>query len=494
MTGHAQSGPRVFLSRPGVAAGGVFLFALVLTLVAQRGGVRLSFDSFYYIEYAKELRHRLPDSFGQSWPYGWPLIGSAGGLVGLRAYTALVLGAATGVLTLLVLSARLLAQEGAAPARMWLTLGTGAGSFLLTVLVSGVFSEVPFAAVLLGLAFCLTRWPQRGAIIASGILAVAALSLRYAGGLAFVLLFVWLWQDRKNLRQGGRLSFALGWVVAAALLAALLLFWNRQVTGHFSGGMPRASVPPGEWPGIAADLGWALPTALGGFFARDLLGFGTALRVPVGLLLSVLLILTGVAALYRHSRTDRVLGGLIVTYLAGLVVLRCHSEFDALHNGRMLFPVLFPLLLVAGRLPLPPAVFTTTCGLVLVLNVALCLRGASLAVGADVRAALPHLSAIDPSERILVNEHALTLSALIDVPVRRLAAPALPPRGERPPPPPARYIVMAAAPADRRGGTAGLEPADRQEIVRLLDNGYRETLTTPSLVVLQLIPDRSARP
>ena len=82
----------------------------------------------------------------------------------------------------------------------------------------------------------------------------------------------------------------------------------------------------------------------------------------------------------------------------------------------------------------------------------------------------------------------------IDDPVRLLAAPTLAPRWERHPPPPARYVVMAAATADRRGTTAGLEPADRREIVRLLDNGYRETLTTPSLVVLQLMPDRPARP
>lgn len=472
-----------------------FVLFLFLIGMAHRGGVRLSFDSYYYVEYAKEFRHRLPDCFGQSWPYGWPLLGAGGGLLGLGAYQALVATGAASVLTLLILAARFLAQQDASVLTTGLTLATGAGSFLLTVLVGGVFSEVPFAAVLLALVYSLTRWPHPAAIVASGTLALAALSLRYAGGLALPFLALWLWLDRPHLRSARRLPLAVGTLAATFALAGLLLLWNRAVTGHFSGGVPRAPVPPGEWIGIAADFGWALPTALGGFFARDLLGFGTVLRVPVGLLLLAAAGLAGALSAWPgRSRVDRALGGLIVLYLAGLVTLRCHSHFDALHNGRMIFPVLFPLLLVAGRLPLPRGVFVSACALTVALNAALCFRGASLALNADVRAAVPLLTGVSRPDRILVNEHARTLSAYVDGPIRLIGDPLLFASEAKLAASPAPFVVIAARPEGRTGRAAKLAENEQLEVTRLIDAGYQAVLTTSSLVVLRHPPSPSVNP
>lgn len=486
MTKQTQLSPTRSAYPPGMLVAGAFCLFVVLTLIAQRGGIRLSFDSYYYVEYAKEFRHRLPDRFGQSWPYGWPLVGASGGLLGLGAYPTLVAAGGASVLVLLLLSARLLMQLGAGALDVGLTLAAGAGSFLLTVLVCGVFSEVPFAAVLLALAYTLTRWPNPGAIVMSGGLALAALSLRYAGGLALLLPALWLWTERASLRSVHRLPLALGTLVATFGLAGLLLLWNRAVTGHFYGGGLLPKVPPAEWIGVAADLGWALPTAIGGFFLRDLLGFDTILRVPFGLLLlSAAGLGGGLAARPGRSRIDRALGCLILVYLVGLVTLRCRGQFDALHNGRMIFPVLFPLLLVGGRLLRPRWIFQTACVLAVALNAVLCFRGASLALNADVRAAVPLLAGVTRPDRILVNEHARSLSAHVEAPVRLLGDPFLFASEAKPDATAAAYVVIASRPEGRTGLPAPLSAADRIEINRRLDAGYEAVLSTSSLVVLR---------
>jgi len=388
-----------------------------------------------------------------------------------------------------------LADSAASPLAAWVTLAAGNCTFLLTVLVSGVFSEVPFAAILLALVLSLSRWPARGAILASALLALGALMLRYAGALAFLLLVLWIWCERQELRTHRRLILALGAAVTAGLLAAALLLWNRQVTGYFSGDVSRTPVSLADWPRIAADLGWALPTAVGGILARDLLGFGTFVRLPVGWLMLALLLLAGVvSATDRNNRLNRALGALVLIYLVGMVALRCHGHFDDLHNGRMIFPVLVPLFLLTVRRSLPPGVWIGFCTLTLSLNLALCLRGASLGIGADVRPALPHLAAAGPDDIILINEPARSLAALVDVPVRRLASPTLTRREERSSRPRARHIVIAAAPTDRAGTTAPLDADGQQEVARWLNRGYREIFKSPTLVVLQMTGPSSPPP
>ena len=149
---------------PAQRRGAAFLaFSLftVFALVAQRGGVRLSFDSYYYMEYAKQFRLHPPESFGSAWPFGWPLLGSATGVLGLSAYQGLLICAWLSILGLIVMVAGVLAWDKLGLAAGVLVLGSGAGTFILTALVSGVLSEVPFALSLLAFALCLA--PAGGA-------------------------------------------------------------------------------------------------------------------------------------------------------------------------------------------------------------------------------------------------------------------------------------------------------------------------------------------
>lgn len=477
----------VDLTLPAPRGHGVWLalagFGL-LALLAQRGGVRLSFDSYYYVEHAKEFRHHWPASFGDSWPYGWPLVGAAGGLVGAGAYPTLLVAALVSVGVLLHVCRRLLPGTLGVGGGL-LVLGAGAGSFSLTVLCVGVFSEVPFAAVLLTLTLCLSRWPQPGAILGSAGLAVLALTLRYAGGLALVLWAGWLVWEWRSLRSAGRLPLALASGLTAALVAAGLLLWNRAVTGSFSGDSQRGSVDPAAWPGIASDLGWALPTACGGHFLRDLLGFATAARLPLGLGLLALPLLLGLAACVGgKSREGRAVGVLIVIYLAGLVALRCLSQFDDLHSGRMIFPVFFPLLIAGAWLPRGRPWFLGGCGLLILLNTALCVRGASLEIGAGVRPAVPLVSSTRWPAAIMVSDEALTLSAHVAAPVRRLDPAQLAAAGES-----VRFVVLAAAPADRQGRPGTMNPAWEALTERLLADGrHVARLRTPALIVLERLP------
>lgn len=461
-----------------------FGFFMLLTCVAHRGGVRLSFDSYYYVEYAKEFRRHVPDSFGQSWPFGWPLLGATGGLVGLSAYHTLLACAVLSVLVLLHLAAGLLPWADLGGTGGLLVLSAGVGTYSLAAMLAGVFSELPFAAVLLAMAFSLSRWPRPTALLSSALLALAALALRYAGGLAFVLLAVWLVADLRRLREAGKLPLALACAGGASLVAASLLWWNHTVTGGFSGGMPRGDVPFGTWPGIVSDLGWSLPAMCGGHVARMLLGFWSPLRLPLGWLLFALLFFLGLAAWRRAgSRESRALAALLLVYLTGLVMLRWRHQFDDLHNARMLFPVFIPLLVVAAGLPVLRRYLPAGCALMLALNTALCLRGASLEIAADVRPAVPLVAAVRWPASIMVNDAAFTLSALVDAPVNRLDVATL--LSPQPPAWPTDYIVLAAPSVDRSGRTGPMDPEAVRLIASLLASGrYTALLRSPELVVL----------
>lgn len=460
-----------------------FGFFLLLAGVAHRGGVRLSFDSYYYVEYAKEFRRHCPDSFGQSWPYGWPLLGSAGGLVGLGAYPSLLVCAALSVLGLLHLQAGLLPWKDLGGGGGLLVLGASVGTFSLAAMLAGVFSELPFATVLLALALCLSRWPQPAALVSSALLALAALALRYAGGLAFVLLAAWLAVDFRRLREAGKLPLAVACLGGAGLAAAGLLWWNHTVTGGFSG-PPRGDVPYWAWPGIASDLGWALPTMCGGHLLRMTLGFWSPFRLPLGWLLLGALILLGFVAWRRAgSRESRALAALLVVYLIGLVLLRCLHPFDDLHNARMLFPVFVPLLIIASGLPALRRWLPAGCAALLALNTALCLRGASLEIAADVRPAVPLVAAARWPAHIMINEAARTLSAYVDAPVRRLDPVALLSGSTRDGP--TDYVVLAAPALDRSGRPGPMDLPTNRLVDELLANGrYTALHRTPALVVL----------
>lgn len=465
------------------AALAAFVVFCLLCLLAQRHGVRLSFDSYYYVEYAKEFRQHLPQSFGTAWPFGWPLLGSVAGVLGLSAYHGLLAWSVASVAGLFLLARPLVPWEQIGLVGGGLLL-SAMGTFAFTTVVAGVLSETSFAFVLLAFACCLGRWPEPRAIVFSAGLALAAFCLRYAGGLAFVMLFVWGLFQLGQLRATGRLPLALLAGATASAIAAGLLAWNIAATGGLVSNHPIVRPSPTHWLGIASDFGWSLPSLLGAHGLLQVLGFTSAARLSVGLALAAGMITVGWLGWRRARRPEiRALGFLVVGYTIGLIVLRCFNEFDDLYSARMFVPLLMPCFLLGGWLVPAPKVVVAACTGVLVLNVGLCSRGASQQVSADVRSAVSIVAAARSDELIAINDPAVTLSAQVTQAVVR--APGMPdPRWSK-----VRYVVIAAVPLDREGQSSVFPATGSQLVAALLASGRFQTrLHDSQVIVLEQLP------
>lgn len=448
--------------------------ALAAGWLTHAGRVRVPFDSYFYIEFAKQFRGSAPGSFGSAWPYGWPLLGAATGLAGLSAYHGLLLLAAAAWAGLLAIVAKISpwAHPETVPGTFWLlALGTTAAALQF---VAAVFSEVPFALALLGFALALARGPNRAAIVAACGLALAAFSIRYIGALCFLLLagHLWLLYRRGAATRGAMLA-----VASTLATGCALLLWNRIATGHWSGQPRGASEPVGAWLGIAADFGWSLPTLVIGLRGRELLGFGSAAGTVVGLVsLGAIVVLA-----WRGVRDQRplhaALGAVVLAYSLAMIALRCIGQFDALHNARTALPILAPLLILTAPLLRHRAFVVVPLGW-LALNAAFLTRGPNLAASADVSAAMPALRGLGATEFVSANDEARTLAALLRQRVRRIESTEDAARVDH-----GSAVILAAAPDGPGAGT--LADSWREFARDLLQSGnYRLAHDTPSMIVL----------
>jgi hypothetical protein len=279
--------------------------------------------------------------------------------------------------------------------------------------------------------------------------------------------------------DGGRPRLAWIAVTCAAGVSLALLAWNKSAMGYWSGHPRGGAAPIAQWPEIAADLGWSMPSLLGGLGLRDVLGFGTMLRLPLGLFMLGCLFWLGGRAFFFTSGLRRALGATILVYAMGMVLLRWAGEFDALHNARTALPLAAPAVLLLAHLL--PKGWPTIAALValLGLNLGLASRGASLEVAADVRPALPWTRNLRAGAIVSVNDPARTLAAHLDCAVQRLPAPA----GIDP----ARcgdVVVLASSPVNREGLAGALDPRWNLAANGLRERGYTMVLETPSLLVL----------
>lgn len=447
--------------------------------LSHAGRLRLSFDGYYYVELAKLFRHTLPESFGNAWPFGWPVLGAATGIFGVGAYQGLLACAAASWIGLLVLLARLWPWADTGRATGMLTLCALGTLFPVTVLVTGVFSEVPFAFAMLVFACGLAAWPRRSAIVLACAAALFAFTIRYAGALLLLLAGLWLLMNPVRGVDGRRPRLAWIAVTCAAGIGLALLAWNKTATGYWSGHPRGAAAPISQWPEIAADLGWSMPSLIGGLGLRDVLGYGTILRVPLGLLMLGCLFWLAARAFVTTGGLRRALGAAIMVYAMGMVLLRWMGEFDALHNARTALPLAAPAVLLLAHLP--QRTWPTVAALIAVLgmNLGLAWRGASLEVAADVRPALSWTGKLGADATVSVNDPARTLAAHLDCAVQRLPAPA----GIDP----ARcgdVVVFAASPVNRQGLAGSLDPLWRSVATRLREAGYAAVLDTPGMIVL----------
>ncbi|HUJ43399.1 MAG TPA: hypothetical protein VLW52_07310 [Opitutaceae bacterium] len=458
------------------------LVAVSLAALLYRQGPLLTFDGYHYCEFAKQYATSWPQSFGNHWPCGYPLLGGLLGRLGFSAFAALCSLSLLALTSLIVLGNRYARNlPGGA-----LVLCGLAATPVIGVQLFGNLTELPFAAALLGLAAALNACDRWVAWWIAAACALLALSIRYAGVLAYAALWTWLALEARRLHERGILRSAVIAVSCATAVAAGLLLWNLRATGYLSGAPRGAAEKLGlaAWPVHTAQLGWSPLSALmlGGL--RDRAGADSLLGLTTGGLLS----LTGaVLCLWAWARPRLpwipAMACVAFFYGAGMTVLRSTGTFDSLYNGRVFLPALFPLGLVAGAQFSGrwPRLVAGACVLLLAAGAASAARGLSREIGGDVHGALPLLrDRMRADDRLQINDQAFAVAAYFPQRTFRTwpetwrAAAA------------ERFLVVAAEPVDRRG-TPGVVPrAWRDLAVRLVAQGtHRWLLDTPGLLVVE---------
>ncbi len=455
------------------------LLALGLTVVAAREGRLLTFDGYHYVELAKRFAHEWPDRFGNHWPFGWPLAAGLVARASVPAYWALIGLSIASLVTLLAAAALPLRHH---PARWLLLAAVAAAPVLVPQLISGL-TELPFAAVLLVLALCLAHWPSRCALWGSAVCAVLALGLRYAGLVALAMLAVNLVARWRALRDAGRLGEALAAWLAASLTSGLLLGWNILKSGQASGA--ERGHPPGlmALPLELASYGWSLPSALVSGGLRDRIGADSPLGLVIGGACFAAIAGLCVWSWFRpRSDYSRSLALVALGYSAGMGVLHCIGDFDALHNARTFLPALVPLaLLLAEWLRTHRGWLCVLCVIPVTAGVVASARGISREIGGDVRPAVaPLRSRLAATDHIAINDYAMSLSAYFPQATDRLHAQHWAERPER------AFLVAAGKPADRAGGGATV-PGDWVDLAeRLVSTGrYRYLVRERGLIALE---------
>lgn len=457
--------------------------AIALTCLAFRAGRLLTFDGYYYCELAKRYVTEWPDRFGFHWPLGFPMAGALLARVGLPPYLALVLVSAAGLAGWLFVAGKILGDH---PLRLLVLLTLGAAPIVAPQL-GGVLTELPFAALLLALAFGLARWPARSALFGSGAVLVLALSVRYAGILAFAVMLVWLVVQARELHAAGRLRTAIvAWVLACAL-AGLLLATNVVKSGSLSGATDRGSPGLAELPLQIADFGWSAPSAFIAGGVRDLVNPDSAAGLALGTsFFAALMALCALGWWRPASKFSRPLALLTVGYSTGMPVLRCISSFDALYNARTFLPVLAPVVLLAvEQLGARRTWITMTCLAVIATGTTAALRGISRQIGADVGAAVGSIrDHLQPGDEIAINENTFAVSAYL-APVTRLHRDPL---GLLELSAPERWVIIAGKPTDRHGGGGDCPPAWADSCALLVAQGkFRYLVQTAKLIALERV-------
>jgi len=204
-----------------------------LALIAYRGIPRIGFDSHYFLEYAKEFRHRFPRSLGSDWPYGYPLLGAAVSRLGLSVFASMLTVLAVGLFAIWKL---LWPVIDSALGRGGLTAGviaSLAAASILPIEFGGLRSEIPFAALYLATVIALAEWPAPHSIVAASLAAMLSFLIRYAGVLTLGVLIawtIWRWSDLARERRRGLAAAA---VAGAVCVCALLMLSNYLVLRGF---------------------------------------------------------------------------------------------------------------------------------------------------------------------------------------------------------------------------------------------------------------------
>jgi hypothetical protein len=456
--------------------------AIALTILTYRAGRIITFDGYHYVEFAKKFATEWPDRFGNHWPFGWPLAGGLLGRIGRSGYDSLLSLSLLSTIGLLFATARALPAD---PRRIAVLLGLAATP-VIAPQFGGVLTELPFATALMGLGVLLAHWPHRGALWGAAGCAVLALTIRYAGLVALAMIgthLVFRWQA---LRASRRLGEALASLAVAGVVSGALLAWNVIQTGHASG------AGRGNSPGLGAifsefaSFGWSAPSAMIAGGLRDRLGPESLIGIGLGAAIFLALAaLCTISWLRPRSAYSQPLAIVALGYAVGMAVLHCIGEFDALYNARTFVPALAPVLvLLAERLSERRLLLVTLMVGLSLAGIAAAVRGISREIGGDVAPAAAALRPLlRPGDRIVINDHAMSLGIYLPQPTERIAASGWQESASR------TFIVTSGKPQDRHGNGAVVSSDWVALAARLVESArYRYLINTPSLIVLAPLP------
>jgi hypothetical protein len=397
----------------------VFLFIIMVSMVWSRGRLPLGNDSFCYLEWTKRFMAKPPDRFGDWWPFGYPLLGSILGRLGIPPFHALIMISALAYASISALFIWALGKGNISPRITLLIIAACCLAPAVPLLVTTPMSEPLFAALLFGMAICLGYWPNRLAIFGAMLMMLCAFCVRYAGVFAFSLIPCYALLVRKSLLETRTLRFAASSWIVCLVVASTLCYTNYRVFGRFTGPQPVGKENPLTLPFHFADLGYG---GLGVLFSggarllkRWAEGVGPLFSLSIGWA-----VMLGVCFLlfqgWRRASTPFVRPMVIVAsaYLLAIAVLRSITPFDNLDTPRTFVPAVFPLAFVF--ISLYSVIFKKfitimACGIIC-FGITLAWRGMSLAVNPDVSIIANELkSRLDPNDTIVVDDCAIALAA-----------------------------------------------------------------------------------
>jgi hypothetical protein len=404
----------------------------------------------------------------------------------LPAYESLCLVSLVALAGLVLLSARFARQIPYGT----LVLACLAATPVVGVQLFGNLTELPFGAALMGMATALAVGRSPVSWWTAATCALLALSLRYAGVIAYAILWMWIVIQARRLRADGTIVKAVMALACSTLIAMGLLFWNLRATGHLSGASRASTESLGlaAWPSHVADLGWAPSSALMLGRLHDRLGtaaVGQLLGVCSSLALAALCLWGWMKPQFPWVRA---LAFVAFSYGAGMTVLRSIGTFDPLFNGRVVLPALFPLGLVAcAQFSVRwPRLVVAACVGLLANGIASTARGLSREIAGEIQGAVPLLrSRLRTGDYVQINDHAFSVAAYVPQRTLRMWPETWRPEDAQ------RFIVVAAETLDRGGTPGPLSPEWRALAGHLVAEGtYQRILDTPALLVLE----RNTRP
>jgi hypothetical protein len=394
-------------------------FGLLLAWIARGGQIYLGHDEFRYVQMARMLYRGQFASLSSLWAWGFPATALPFMLFGAHAATALVIVSALSLALVLWISDSLLRERATPLIDRVVVLGAIASVPIWSELQFKPLSDALFSAGVMLLFAMLAKRPDRSRPAAVALLAAALFLVHFTGIVFLAVIPLILLLEWRSITAAGRARLFAWWSIACAIPAlslALIAFQSGRITGqHVFEWDPRVAV-------FAAQFGLNILGVLTNYIHGAM---PEAMRALSGLAITVALLVASILVLHARTKDTRVRSAAVVilTYTAGLILLRCVSFFF-LDQVRRAMPIL-PILAIAASVPASRnIVIARRAGFILLLLVGM-LQSYRAAQSADpmlpVGRAERYLSGVlRASDKVFVNYQGKSILRTLDADVEFL--------------------------------------------------------------------------